>query len=40
MASLDVPEILIGVGLIAALAWAVYNRLHPQRDNTGKLARR
>jgi hypothetical protein len=28
MRSLDVPEVLIGMGIAAMLAWAVYNRLH------------
>jgi hypothetical protein len=40
MGSLDVPEVLIGLGLLAALAWAVYNRLHPHTDAPRKLARR
>jgi hypothetical protein len=26
---LDIPEILIILGILAGLAWAVYNRLHP-----------
>ena len=32
MPSLDIPEILILMGIIAILAWAVYNRLH--REHT------
>ena len=28
MRPLDVPEILILLGIVALLAWAVYNRLH------------
>jgi len=28
MWKLDVPEILIALGLAACLAWALYNRLH------------
>jgi hypothetical protein len=27
--NLDVPEILIILGILAGIAWAVYNRLHP-----------
>jgi hypothetical protein len=27
---LDVPEILIVVGLLATIAWAIYNKLHPE----------
>jgi hypothetical protein len=26
----DIPELLITMGLIAMLAWAVYNRMHPR----------
>jgi hypothetical protein len=40
MGSFDVPEVLIGLGLLAALAWAVYNWTHPQTDGARKLARR
>jgi hypothetical protein len=25
----DIPEILIVVGVLAGIAWAIYNRLHP-----------
>lgn len=28
MAPLDVPEILIGLSAIAAVAWAIYNYTH------------
>lgn len=28
MRPLDIPEILIGVGLLATLAWAIYNWKH------------
>lgn len=27
---LDVPEILIVLGILSGVAWAVYNWLHPQ----------
>ncbi len=29
MGALDIPEVLILVSLVAALAWAVYNWKHP-----------
>jgi hypothetical protein len=29
MRTLDIPEILIALGLIGAVAWAVYNWTHP-----------
>ena len=35
---LDVPEILIILGILAGVAWAVYNRLHPH-VNVRKLGR-
>jgi hypothetical protein len=25
----DIPEVLIAMGLVAMLVWAIYNRLHP-----------
>jgi len=28
MRSLDIPEILIALGVAACLVWAVYNRVH------------
>ncbi len=28
MRNLDVPEILIALGIVACLAWAIYNRAH------------
>ena len=28
----DVPEVLIAMGLIAMLAWAIYNRIHPGKN--------
>ncbi len=30
MASLDVPEILIAIGVLAMLAWGIYNWAHHQ----------
>jgi len=27
--SLDVPEILIIAGILAMVAWAIYNKMHP-----------
>jgi len=32
---LDVPEILIVLGVLAGIAWAIYNRLHPHVETTG-----
>jgi hypothetical protein len=29
MGPFDIPELLIGMGILALLAWAVYNRTHP-----------
>jgi hypothetical protein len=29
MGSLDIPEVLILLGIVGILAWAAYNRLHP-----------
>ena len=34
MSHLDVPEILIGLGLLACLAWAIYNWKHPHTGPT------
>jgi hypothetical protein len=28
MASLDIPEILIGMGVVGCIAWAIYNWTH------------
>lgn len=28
MGHLDVPEVLIALGIIACVAWAIYNRVH------------
>lgn len=32
MPSLDVPEILIVLGVVAGLMWALYNWTHPHVD--------
>jgi hypothetical protein len=32
MGTLDVPEVLIGLGLLAGLLWALYNWTHPHVD--------
>jgi hypothetical protein len=32
MRTLDVPEILIGLGLLAGFIWAVYNWTHPHEN--------
>ena len=32
---LDIGEILIILGILGGLAWAIYNRLHPNRDQYG-----
>lgn len=32
MPSLDVPEILIVLGVVAGLMWAVYNWTHPHAN--------
>jgi hypothetical protein len=29
MGNLDVPEILIAIGIAASIAWALYNWTHP-----------
>ena len=42
----DIPEILIVLGVMAGIAWAIYNRLHPyveppsRRRATGRLPSR
>jgi hypothetical protein len=42
----DIPEILIVLGVVAGIAWAIYNRLHPhveppaRRRATGRLPSR
>ncbi len=33
MGNLDVPEVLIIMGILGGIAWAIYNRTHP---NPGK----
>jgi hypothetical protein len=40
MGSLDVPEVLIAVGLLAAFVWAIYNRFHPNAGADERLVRR
>jgi hypothetical protein len=32
MRSLDVPEILIALGVVAGLMWAIYNWTHPHTN--------
>ena len=32
MGSLDVPEVLILLGLVAGIMWAVYNWTHPHAN--------
>lgn len=34
MRALDVPEILIGLGVIGCLIWAIYNWTHPHPGTT------
>lgn len=29
MGRFDIPELLIGMSILALLAWAIYNRTHP-----------
>ncbi len=29
MGPFDIPELLIGMSILAILVWAVYNRIHP-----------
>ncbi len=29
----DIPEVLIVLGIVAGLAWAIYNRMRPQRTS-------
>jgi hypothetical protein len=32
MSHLDVPEILILLGILGGIAWAIYNWTHPHRE--------
>jgi hypothetical protein len=32
MGHLDVPEMLIVLGILAGIAWAIYNRTHPHHE--------
>ena len=32
MAPLDVPEILIALGIVGCIAWAIYNWTHPHHN--------
>lgn len=32
MAPFDVPEILIALGIVGCLAWAIYNWTHPHQN--------
>ena len=34
MRTLDVPEILIAIGILASIAWALYNWTHPHTGAT------
>jgi hypothetical protein len=40
MGNLDVPEVLIVVGILAGIAWAIYNRTHPNPDKRAGRASR
>jgi len=31
---LDIPELLIAMGILAMLAWAIYNRTHPKEGSS------
>jgi type II secretory pathway component PulJ len=39
MRSLDIPELLIAMGILAMLAWAVYNRIHPVENSSKQRSR-
>jgi len=39
MRSPDLPEILIAAGLVACIAFAVYNWLHRRKGNVGEAGR-
>jgi len=34
MGTLDVPEILIGLGVVGCIVWAVYNWMHRHQGTT------
>jgi hypothetical protein len=34
MGALDIPEILIVVGIVGCIAWAIYNHTHPHTGHT------
>jgi hypothetical protein len=34
MSTLDIPEVLILLGIVAGVAWAIYNWTHPHYGNT------
>lgn len=34
MGTFDVPEILIGLGIVGCIIWAVYNWTHPHHGAT------
>jgi len=36
----DIPELLIAIGLVGAVAWAVYNWLRPHQEAPKLRARR
>ena len=36
MGPFDIPEVLIGVSILAILVWAAYNRIHPDVDRRRK----
>jgi len=29
---MDIPEVLIAIGILGAVVWAVYNWMHPQGE--------
>jgi len=35
MGSLDIPEMLIAMSIVAILVWAAYNRIHPGPRSRG-----
>ncbi len=34
MGPLDIPEILIALGIVGCIVWAIYNWFHPQPKGT------